>query len=80
MTTQTISAFDFYNSLPVDVLMRIRSSHIDNLSTMNDILFGKAGQIEETEDGFVLVTEDGDEVFIGETVDEALDFITSEEF
>lgn len=75
MTDTTITAFDFYSSLHTDVLMRIRNSHIKNLEIMNDILSDADLAIEEKDEGIWLLDEEGEEHFIGETVDEALDTI-----
>lgn len=76
MTDTTITAFDFYSSLPLDVLMRIRSSHIDNLATMNEIISDKFGELTENEDGFFLETDD-DVMYVGDTVEEAIEFVMS---
>lgn len=78
MTDTTITAFDFYSSLPLDVLMRIRDSHITNLELMNDILRDADFEIEEKDSGFFLMDEHGEEYFIGETVDEAFDSLITE--
>lgn len=78
MTDTTITAFDFYSSLPVDVLMRIRDSHITNLALMNDILADADMEIAEKNEGFFLTDEHGEEYFIGDSVDEALDSLITE--
>lgn len=78
MTDTTITAFDFYSALPLDVLMRIRDSHITNLELMNDILRDAAFEIEEKEEGFFLTDEHDEEYFIGETVEAALDSLITE--
>lgn len=76
MTDFTITATEFYTCIPTDVLMRIRTSHITSLGIMNDILSERGVTIEEKDDGFYLTSEE-DELFAGDTVDEAIDFITT---
>lgn len=76
MTDHTITATDFYTCLPTDVLVRIRTSHISSLNIMNDILSERGLVIDERGRGFYLTSEE-DELFVGDTVDEAIDFIAS---
>lgn len=74
MTDHTITATDFYSAMPTDVLLRIRTSHIDNLGTMNSILEERGLVLDERGQGFYLTSSE-DELFAGSTEDEALDFI-----
>lgn len=78
MTDTTITAFDFYSALPLDVLMRLRDSSTSNVDMINDILRDAAFEIEEKEKGFFLTDEHEEEYFIGETVEAALDSLITE--
>lgn len=76
MSDTTITAFDFYNTMPTDMLVRIRSSHITSLDMMNNILEERGLMVDARGRGFYLTSEE-DEMFAGSTEDEALDFIIS---
>lgn len=74
MTDHTMTASNFYAAMPTDVLIRIRTSHIDNLGTMNAILEERGLVLDSRGREFYLTSEE-DEIFAGSTEDEALNFI-----
>lgn len=77
MTDTTITAFDFYNTMPTDMLMRMRDSHTTSLQMMTDILAERELALVEATEGFWVEDEFEDRLFAGETIDEAFDFVTN---
>lgn len=77
MTDVTITPFDFYSSMPTDLLIKMRASSMSSIEIMNSILEERELALVEADEGFWIEDENEDRLFAGETIDEALDFVTN---